>query len=162
MMGKRHATRDSVPVEEITLRLRGMNAVVALVAVVAAVAVVASSGIIAAPVALPPEISGVIPASESRVCRSPEIAVNLRLTEAMRRYGSLDVKLVTLKLDGVDVTASAQASGTKDFPQSMATLTYTPTAPLAVGWHQASFTFPSSKGPVTYEWKFRVAEIACR
>jgi len=136
--------------------------VVVLVAVVAAVAVVASSGIIAAPIALPPEISGVLPAPESRVCRSPEIAVNLRLTDAMRQYGSLGVKLVTLKLDGVDVTASAQASGTKDLPQSMATLTYKPAAPLAVGWHQASFTFPSSKGPVTYEWKFRVAEIACR
>lgn len=144
------------------MRLRGKSAVVALAAVVAAVAVVASRGIIAAPVAVPPEIYRVIPEPESRVCRTPEIAVGLRLTDAMRQYGSLGVKLVTLKLDGVDITASAQASGTKDIPQSMATLTYTPTAPLAVGLHQASFTFPSSKGPVTYEWKFRAAEIACR
>lgn len=144
------------------MRLHGKSAVVVLAAVVVAVAVVVSRGILAAPAALPPEIYRVIPEPESRVCRTPEIAVGLRLTDAMRQYGSLGVKLVTLKLDGVDVTASAQASGTKDLPQSMATLTYKPTAPLAVGWHQASFTFPSSKGPVTYEWKFRAAEIACR
>ncbi|MDI6772880.1 MAG: hypothetical protein QME77_09890 [bacterium] len=161
-MGKRHSTRDSVPVEEITLRLHGKGAVVVLAAAVAAVAVVVSRGIIAAPVALPPEIYRVIPEPESRACRTPEIAVGMRLTDAMRRYGSLDVTLVALKLDGKDITASAQVSGTKDLPQSMATLTYTPAAPLAVGWRQASFTFPSSKGPVTYEWRFRVAEIACR
>lgn len=164
-MGKGYAATNSVPMEEITVRLLGKSAVVALVVVVAAVAavaLVASGGILAAPVALPPEIYRVVPAPESRTCSTPEIAVGLRLTDAMRQYGSLGVKLVTLKLNGKDVTASAQASGTKDLPQSMATLTYTPAAPLAVGWHRASFTFPSSKGPVTYEWKFRVAEIACR
>ncbi len=80
----------------------------------------------------------------------------------MRRYGSLDVTVVTLRLDGRDVTASAQASGTKDLPQSLATLAYQPRAPLAVGWHRVSFTFPSKAEPVTYEWKFRAAEIACR
>lgn len=155
-------TKDPISVEEITLRASGMIAVVALAAVGVAVAVVVADGVLATPAALPPEIYRVVPAPESRVCRTPEIAVGLRLTDAMRRYSSLDVTLVSLKLDGKDVTASAQVSGTKDLPQSMATVAYTPTAPLAVGWHKASFTFPSSKGPVVYEWKFRAAEVACR
>lgn len=87
--------------------------------------------------------------------------MELRLTDAMRRYGSFDVTLVTLRLDGKDVTASARASGTKDFPQSMAALTYVPTVPLAPGWHRASFAFPSGNGPMTYDWRFLVAEIPC-
>lgn len=128
----------------------------------AAIVLVVMSAAVATPAALPPEVTGVLPPPEGRVCRTPEVSVNLRLTDAMRRYGSLDLTLVTLRLDGKDVTASAKASGTKDLPQSMATITYTPPAPLAVGWHRASFTFPSSKGHVTYDWKFQVAEIACR
>jgi len=144
------------------VRLHGMFAVVVLAGIAVAVVAAVADGVLATPVALPPEIYRVVPAPDSTVCRTPEIAVGLRLTDAMRRYGSLDVALVSLKLDGKDITASAQVSGTKDLPQSMATVAYTPAAPLAVGWHKASFTFPSSKGPVTYEWKFRVAEVACR
>jgi hypothetical protein len=109
---------------------------------------------------LPPEIIGMSPQRESQVCPSPQVGVNLRLTDAMRRNGTFDSATVTLTLDGNDVTQKAKVRATTDLPQSRVSLLYTPAAPLAAGTHRAAFTFPSS-GRVTVEWTFTVANISC-
>jgi hypothetical protein len=108
---------------------------------------------------LPPEIAGVHPLEGSQVSPRPQIGVDLNLTDAMRKAGSFDLSTVTLTLDGKDVTQEAQVLGTMTYPQSRASVLYTPTTALTLGTHRAAFTFPSASGRSTFEWTFTVANV---
>jgi uncharacterized repeat protein (TIGR02543 family) len=110
---------------------------------------------------LPPEIAGVHPPEGSQVCPTPQVGVDLNLTDAMRQAGSFDLSTVTLTLDGKDVTQEAVVLGTLTYPQSRASVLYTPTTALALGIHRAAITFPSASGRSTFEWTFTVANVPC-
>jgi hypothetical protein len=80
----------------------------------------------------------------------------------MRKDGALDITKIKLVLDGMDVTAKITALGTMDYPQSHATITYVPDAPLAAGKHTASVTMATPTGDQTYQWTFETADISCQ
>ena len=110
---------------------------------------------------LPSEIAGFHPLEGIQTCPSPQVGVDLRLTDAMRRDGAFDRSTVTLTLDGNDVTKEAGVRGSMDYPQSRVLLLYTPATPLVLGTHRAAFTFPSASGRSSVEWTFTVANIPC-
>lgn len=110
---------------------------------------------------LPAEVARVSPPHGARVCPRPEIAVDLLLTDALRKAGALDLSKVRLALDGRDVTADARVLGTTDFPQSRASLIYGPPGPLAPGLHRASLTIASAAGPRSFGWTFTVDAVPC-
>jgi len=112
--------------------------------------------------ARPPEVAAVLPAPGSRVCRQPELRVELRLTDALRRDGAFAPERVVLSLDGRDVTREARATGTLDFPQGRAVLVYVPPAPLVPGSHRAAIAFPGAARPERFEWTFVVDDVPCR
>jgi hypothetical protein len=109
----------------------------------------------------PPEIAGVRPPEGSQVCPTPQVGVDLNLTDAMRKAGSFDLSTVKLTLDGKDVTQEAQVLSSMNYPPSRASLSYTPTTALALGTHRAAITFPSASGRSTIEWTFTVANVSC-
>jgi hypothetical protein len=115
----------------------------------------------ASPSGPPTEVTRIAPPHGARVCPRPEIAVDLRLTDALRKAGVLDLSKVRLALDGRDVTAEARVLGTMDFPQGRASLMYTPRRPLAPGLHRATLTIASVAGPRAFAWTFTVAAIPC-
>jgi hypothetical protein len=110
---------------------------------------------------LSPEIAGIHPTEASQACPQPQVGVDVRLTDAMRRNGTFDPSTVTLVLDGNDVTQKAKVLGTLEYPQGRITLLYTPATPLALGAHRVAFTYPAATGRKSYEWTFTVANIAC-
>lgn len=110
---------------------------------------------------LPAEVARVSPPHGARVCPRPEIVVDLLLSDALRRSGALDLSKVRLALDGRDITADARVLGTMDFPQSRASLMYTPRQPLAPGLHRALLTIASAAGPRSFGWTFTVDEVPC-
>lgn len=118
-----------------------------------------SKGPTAAP--RPAEITGVVPLPGGRTCRTPEIAVDLRLTNALRKAGAFDPSRVRLTLDEVDVTRNARVRGTMDYPQSRALLVYVPKKPLAIGPHRVAVTLASGVGSRTYAWAFTAVEGPC-
>ncbi len=110
---------------------------------------------------LPPEITRFRPPEGSQACPTPQVGVDLLLTDAMRKNGAFDLSTVVLMLDGKDVTQAAQVLGSMTYPQNRASLSYIPTIALALGTHKAAFTYPSASGRSTHEWTFTVANIPC-
>lgn len=113
------------------------------------------------PANLPPEILSFRPLSGSHVCSRPQIALGIRLNDAMRRDGVFDLATVTLTFDGNDVTQKASVSGSLTYPQSQALLIYIPPSALSVGAHQVTFTFPAAVGRKSFTWTFNVSELPC-
>jgi len=111
---------------------------------------------------LPPEIAAVQPGAGSRVCRLPQIRVDLRLTDPMRPGGAFDPSTVSVRLDGRIITPEVRVLGTLIYPQARAYLVYKPSAPLPLGRHRAEITYPSVEGRRTFRWSFVVADIPCQ
>jgi hypothetical protein len=111
---------------------------------------------------LPPEIARFIPPEGIQACPTPRVGVDLRLTDAMLKNGAFDLSTVVLILDDKDVTQEAQVITTMNYPQDRVSLFYIPKVALALGTHQASFTYPSASGHSTLNWTFVVANIPCQ
>jgi hypothetical protein len=109
----------------------------------------------------PMPVARVIPAHGSQVCPTPDVGVDLLLTNYLRKSGSFDPWTITLKLDGVEVTGSASSLQTMSSPASLAHVSYTPDTDLGTGLHQAELTYATASGPQTLQWNFTVAAIAC-
>jgi hypothetical protein len=107
------------------------------------------------------EIAAFRPLDGSEVCSTPQLALALRLTEAMRKKGAFDPSTVILSLDGQDITQQSAILGTMDYPQSQVSITYKPKNALRAGMHQASFTYPSANGSKTLKWTFTVVSRPC-
>lgn len=110
---------------------------------------------------LPSEIVRIRPPQGSQACPSPQVGVDFHLTDGMLKDGSFDLSTVTLTLDGKDVTQKTEVLMPMTSPSDKVFLSYTPTTVLALGKHQASFTYPSASSRSTYEWTFMVADIPC-
>jgi hypothetical protein len=123
-----------------------------------------ASGALVSPSPTPPrplELLAVAPAAGGRACRLPEIRVELRLTDALRRDGVFAPERVTLRLDGNEITRLVRIGGTMDFPQGRAFLSYTPPVPLSLGQHRATLVLARPSGPSTFEWTFVVDDLPC-
>ena len=103
----------------------------------------------------PQEISSVFPTENSIVRPTAEVGASFLLKGAMLKDGQIDTPAFSLALDGEDLTAELRFRGTMDFPQSHGTLSYRPGAPLSLGPHEATVSFPDERGnPKTYSWAF--------
>jgi hypothetical protein len=110
---------------------------------------------------LPMPIERVSPAFGAEVCETPEVGVDLLLTNSLRTNGSFDPSKITLKLDGTDVTGSASSLQTMTSPASLGSVFYTPLTVLALGVHEVELTYATASGPLTLQWSFTVAAIPC-
>jgi predicted outer membrane repeat protein len=98
----------------------------------------------------------------SDACLAPQVAVTLILDSLMRLpSGEFNPAVVTLKVDDVDHMGEAQIAQSGAKPATHAQILYTPPSNLSVGSHKATIVFPSSGGPVTYNWFFTVVNSAC-
>jgi hypothetical protein len=108
-----------------------------------------------------PQIIGIYPPPGSQACLRPVVGVCLYLTALMRKDGSFDPATVVLTLDGQVVTQLASILQTETHPANEACVLYTPPSDLALGAHQATFTYSAGSGPVTQIWNFTVANLTC-
>lgn len=108
-----------------------------------------------------PLMTRLYPPEGSSACQTPQVGVDLILTNLVRTSGSFDPSKITLTLDGTDVTLAAAIRQTATSPASRATILYTPPANLALGVHQVVLTYPSPAGPQTRTWSFTAAGIVC-
>ncbi len=105
-----------------------------------------------------PEQASVFPAEGSVVCSTDPVRVSLMLTDAMREGGILSPNAVWLTVDGAEVPFDVV--GTRDFPQSQATLVFS--GGLPAGTHEATLYYPDEAGEVwSYTWTFETADEAC-
>ncbi len=105
-----------------------------------------------------PEQATVFPAEGSVACPTDQVRVSLMLTDAMREGGILNPNAVWLTVDGADVPFDV--IGTRDFPQSQATLVFG--GGLPAGSHEATLYFPDENGDVSsYTWAFDTDDAAC-
>jgi predicted outer membrane repeat protein len=111
--------------------------------------------------AWPSEIGRLEPAAGNQVCLSPELRIDLYLTDLLRTNGAFDPTVVTLSLDGADVIDSAEILQSSASPASHASIRYTPGSELTPGAHSAEFTFPTAGGPYTLQWAFLAADMTC-
>ncbi len=123
---------------------------------------------------LPPEILAFRPLDGSQVCPTPVISLQVRVTpELLNQAGSINLSMISLTVDGQDVTQQITVLTTMNYPPSLLTLNYKPTAALSVGAHRVVFTYPTLPagptpvGPIagsrgTLAWTFVVANIACQ
>jgi hypothetical protein len=111
----------------------------------------------------PARIFAGFPKENGAVCPTAEVGAGFVLEGAMLKGGEMDQAAFLLALDGENITAQADVRGTMDFPQSQGTLLYRPKAPLSLGHHRATVSFPDKTGEVhTYTWLFDVRDIPCR
>lgn len=111
---------------------------------------------------LPAEIYATRPRDGEEGCPRTPIGVDIRLTEALRKGSVFDISQITLTVDGVDVTQKAEVSGTRDFPQSQASLSFTPSTPLPLGQHKAALIYSTTSGRLNYAWTFHISEKPCQ
>lgn len=105
-----------------------------------------------------PEQATVFPAEGALACPTDQVRVGFRLTDAMRDSGALNPSVVWLTVDGADVPFDV--IGTRDFPQSQASLVFT--GGLPAGVHEATVYFPDEAGETwSYTWTFETADDAC-
>jgi glucose/arabinose dehydrogenase len=102
------------------------------------------------------------PAEGAPACTTPDIGADLLLSDFTRTPGGVfDPATAHLELDGVDVTGQARVRVTQSLPNSRASLSYTPTTPLALDQHLAMFTYEGPDGPLTALWQFTATSDPC-
>jgi CSLREA domain-containing protein len=110
----------------------------------------------------PPAIVSIFPGYLGTSCLTPKVGVTLLLDSSLRLpSGDFNPAGVTLWLDEVNQTSQAQIAQTGSKPATHASILYTPPSDLSLGWHSAMFVFPSSGGPVQYNWPFTVLNSPC-
>jgi hypothetical protein len=108
------------------------------------------------------EMIRVLPDPDSTVCPAPVVQVQVYILDSiLSDMGSPDPVKTQLKLDGVDVSGLAMNMETLGSPVAQVIVRYTPGGDLALGLHDAMFTYPSPGGPRTRVWSFTVASIPC-
>jgi hypothetical protein len=108
------------------------------------------------------EMIRVLPDPDSTVCPLPIVGVQVYILDSiLSDTGSPDPVKTQLKLDGVDVSGLAMNMETLGSPVAQVIVRYTPAGDLALGLHDAMFTYPSPGGPRTRVWSFTVASIPC-
>lgn len=109
-----------------------------------------------------PTILRVYPSDGSTACLKPQVGVKLALAALVRTpAGTFDAATVTLKLDGVVVTGSAEIGESGASLSTQATILYTPPSNLSQGSHQGSFIYPTAGGPATHNWNFTTSNGTC-
>jgi hypothetical protein len=110
----------------------------------AAVALVATA-------ATPAQVLRVFPTAGSTPAQVSAVGAELDLT---RGQGG-DAASLRLWVDGVDVTALARVTQTRDWPPSFVSIAYTPST-LQPGVHRAEIRFDVGGTTVSHAWTFTV------
>jgi hypothetical protein len=70
--------------------------------------------------------------------------------------------VITLKLDGTDVTGPASKLQTMTNPASLGLILYTPLSDLPDASHTATLMYPAGAGTATFTWTFTTSTaITC-